>query len=74
MPSVVCLEWRDVEDLDVPCCKALCWKFVRLCSFVFVCVRLCVKSRCCGGGKLAVLCVKSMRSEAVELSEFADSN
>ena len=32
--SVICLEWRDVEDLDVPCCKALCWKFVRLCSFV----------------------------------------
>ena len=28
------MEWRDVEDLDVPCCKALCWKFVRLCSFV----------------------------------------
>ena len=32
--SVICLEWRDVEDLDVPCCKALCRKFVCLCSFV----------------------------------------
>ena len=28
------MERRDVEDLDVPCCTALCWKFVRLCSFV----------------------------------------
>ena len=47
---------------------------LEVCLFVFggiVCVRLCVKSRCCGGGKLAVLCVESLRSEAVELSEFA---
>ena len=51
---------------------------LEVCSFVFggiVCgLYVCVRSRCRGGGKLAVLCVKSLRSEAVELSEFANSN
>ena len=50
---------------------------LEVCLFVFggncLCSFVC-KSRCCGGGKLAVLCVESLRSEAVELSEFANSN
>ena len=51
---------------------------LEVCLFVFggiVCgLYVCVRSCCCSGGKLAVLCVESLKSEAVELSEFADSN
>ena len=51
---------------------------LEVCLFVFggiVCgLYVCVRSCCCSGGELAVLCVKSLKSEAVGLSEFADSN